>query len=58
MFKSMRVKNFKGYRDSGTVPLAPLTVLVGCNNSGKSTLLHAILALKQTAKMRANGPRL
>jgi energy-coupling factor transporter ATP-binding protein EcfA2 len=49
MFKSMRLKNFKAYKDSGEVSLAPLTVIVGANNSGKSTLFHALLALKQTA---------
>lgn len=45
---SIRLRNFKGYVDSGTIPLRPLTVLIGPNNAGKSTLLHAILALKQT----------
>src|SRR5580693_4313089 len=50
MFKSMRLKNFKAYKDSGEVPLAPLTVIVGANNSGKSTLFQALLALKQTSQ--------
>ena len=50
MFRSIRLENFKAYRDTGDVPLAPLTVIVGVNNSGKSTLLNAILALKQTAQ--------
>ena len=48
MFREIRLQNFKAYRDSGPVPLAPLTILVGTNNSGKSTILHALLALKQT----------
>jgi energy-coupling factor transporter ATP-binding protein EcfA2 len=50
MFKSMRLKNFKAYKDSGEIPLAPLTIIVGTNNSGKSTLFHALLALAQTAR--------
>jgi predicted ATPase len=50
MFKRIRLKNFKSYRDSGDVPLAPLTVIIGLNNTGKSALLQALLALKQTAK--------
>ncbi len=50
MFKSMRLKNFKAYKDSGEVPLAPLTVFVGANNSGKSTLFHALLGLVQTVR--------
>ena len=48
VFTSLRLRNFKGYKDSGDVPLRPLTVIVGKNNSGKSTLLHALLLLKQT----------
>jgi energy-coupling factor transporter ATP-binding protein EcfA2 len=48
MFSSIRLRNFKGYKDSGSIPLRPLTVLIGKNNSGKSTILHALLLLKQT----------
>src|ERR1700684_53485 len=55
MFKSMRLKNFKAYKDSGEVPLAPLTVIVGANNSGKSTLFQALLALKQTEQDADQG---
>lgn len=48
MFTNLRVKNFKAYRDSKDVPLKPLTFIVGANNSGKSSLLHAVLLLAQT----------
>lgn len=48
MFTSIRLRNFKAYRDSKAVPLRPLTLIVGANNSGKSSLLHAILLLAQT----------
>ncbi len=48
MFTNLRVKNFKAYRDSKDVPLKPLTFIVGANNSGKSSLLHAMLLLAQT----------
>ena len=60
MFKSMRLKNFKAYKDSSEVPLAPLTIIVGANNSGKSTLFHALLALVQTTQDSDHGwaPRL
>ncbi len=58
MFKSIRLQNFKGYKDSGEVSLAPLTIIVGPNNSGKSTLLQSLLALKQTAREPANRPAL
>lgn len=50
MLKSLRLKNFKSYRDSGAVPLSPLTVIVGCNNAGKSTLLQSLILLSQTIR--------
>ena len=45
---SIRVKNFKSVVDSKTFELRPLTVLAGVNSSGKSSLLQALLLLKQT----------
>jgi predicted ATPase len=39
---SIRVQNFKAIHDSGTVKLTPLTVLIGNNGSGKSSLVEAL----------------
>jgi hypothetical protein len=40
---SVRIKNYKSYRDSGEVPLASgLCVIVGKNDSGKSAFLEAL----------------
>ncbi|MCX8522157.1 MAG: AAA family ATPase [Rhodoferax sp.] len=39
---SIKIKNFKAVRDSGTVKLGPLTALVGHNGSGKSSLTEAL----------------
>lgn len=50
MFTSIHLKNFKCYRDSGVIPLAPLTLIVGPNNSGKSSVLQALSLLSQTAR--------
>src|SRR5438128_27852 len=55
MFRSIRLKNFKAYKDSGEIPLKPLTIIIGQNNSGKSTILQALLALKQTASGRRSS---
>jgi predicted ATPase len=52
LFTEIRLRNFKCYADSGPIPLRPLTVLVGPNNAGKSTILQAILMLKQTYEDR------
>ncbi len=49
MLTHLQIKNFKAWADTGKVRLAPLTVLFGANSSGKSSLGHLLLALKQTA---------
>ena len=46
--ESVRLKNFKSVRDQ-EINLAPLTVVVGKNSSGKSTVLQSILFLGQNA---------
>lgn len=49
MFTSLTLKNFKTWRETGEIDLAPVTILLGTNSSGKSTLLQSLLLLKQTA---------
>ncbi|MGB8261827.1 MAG: DUF3696 domain-containing protein [Terracidiphilus sp.] len=49
MLTSLRIRNFKAWRDTGIIRLAPLTVFFGTNSSGKSSIGHLLLALKQTA---------
>ena len=39
---SLRIRNFKGIRDSGSLRLTPLTVLIGNNGSGKSSVLEGL----------------
>ena len=39
--KSIAVENFKALRSSGTVRLKPLSIIIGNNGSGKSSLLEA-----------------
>lgn len=48
MLTHLHIKNFKAWADSGGFRLAPLTVLFGTNSTGKSSLGHLLLALKQT----------
>lgn len=40
--ESFRLKNFKAVRDSGPVRFGPLTVLIGDNGSGKSSLIEGL----------------
>ncbi len=49
---NLQVKNFKSLRDSGNLELKPITLLVGANSSGKTTLLQTLLVLKQTLESR------
>jgi predicted ATPase len=46
----LRLKNFKPWRDTGPVRLAPLTFFFGTNSSGKSSLHQFLLMLRQTAE--------
>jgi AAA15 family ATPase/GTPase len=39
MIRSITLQNFKSFGESQTVPLEPITVLVGPNNSGKSNFM-------------------
>ena len=48
MLTSIQIQNFKAWKDTGKVRLAPLTVIFGANSAGKSSLGHLLLALKQT----------
>lgn len=38
----MKIKNFRGYRDSTSINIQELTAFVGKNDSGKSTVLEAL----------------
>lgn len=45
---AITIERFKSYWGRTTLDLAPLTVLLGRNNSGKSSLIQVLLLLKQT----------
>ncbi|PTR25849.1 AAA family ATPase [Pseudomonas sp. GV085] len=50
MLTEFRVKNLRSLKDTGTVKLSPLTILLGENSSGKSTFLRTFPLLKQSAE--------
>lgn len=50
MLTHLHIRNFKAWKDTGPVRLAPLTVIFGANSAGKSSLGHLLLALQQTAR--------
>lgn len=49
MLKALQLGNFKSWREVD-VPLAPITGFFGTNSSGKSSLLQALLLMKQSAE--------
>lgn len=50
MLRQFRFRNFKAWRDTGPVELAPLTILFGTNSSGKSSINHLLMLLRQTVR--------
>lgn len=50
MIWKLRLVNFKAFTDSGTLELAPVTVLCGPNSSGKSSIIQSLLLLKQSVE--------
>ncbi len=50
MVTNLQLKNFKIWQDTGKVALKPVTLLLGTNSSGKSSLIQSLLLLKQTVQ--------
>jgi hypothetical protein len=44
----IRWKNYRRFEDTGWLTLTPLTILLGANNGGKSSVLSPLLLLMQT----------
>ena len=54
MLHDLRLKNFKIWKTTGLMQLAPVTLLLGTNSSGKSTIIQSLLLIRQT--VRSNDP--
>ncbi len=50
MLTYIKLDNFKIWRSTGPLRLAPLTLLLGINSSGKSSLIQSLLLIRQTVK--------
>lgn len=48
MLEHLRIRNFKGWKDTGPIHMAPITLFFGANSSGKSSIGQFLLMLKQT----------
>jgi predicted ATPase len=50
MLTNLHIRNFKSWKDTGSIRLAPITVFFGANSAGKTSLLQFLLMLKQTCE--------
>ena len=50
MLTQLRFQNFKSWKDTGAIRMAPLTGLFGTNSSGKTGIIQFLLMLKQTVE--------
>lgn len=48
MLKELRISNFRLFDDEVTLRFRPITVLIGRNNSGKSSIIKFLLMLQQS----------
>ena len=54
--QAFRLQNFRGFRDTGWIELKPLTLLVGANSTGKSSLLRFLPLLRQSMATETGVP--
>lgn len=50
------IKNLRILEDTGLIELKPITLLLGANNSGKSTFLRALPLMRQSVESRTSSP--
>lgn len=48
----VRWQNFRGFSDTGWLTIKPLTLIIGANNSGKTSVLAPLLLMAQTMQSR------
>ena len=50
MLQNLKIQNFKGWQNTGQIKMAPITLFFGTNSSGKSSIGHFLMMLKQTVQ--------
>ncbi len=56
MLLDLTLTNFKIWKTTGLVKLAPVSLLLGTNSSGKSSIIQSLLLIRQT--VRSNDPNI
>lgn len=50
MLRKLSIRNFKLWKDTGNIRMAPITLFFGANSSGKSSIGQFLMMLKQTVE--------
>ena len=56
MIEKIKIKNYKAFKEA-TIPFKPITIFLGANNAGKSSIIRLLLMLQQTATANPNTYR-
>ena len=46
-FRSFELGNFKAFAETQKIPIRPLTLIFGANSSGKSSVIHGLLLMRE-----------
>ena len=52
---NLRLQNYRCFKDTGDIDIRPITLFIGANSSGKSSVLKFFPLLKQTIGNFVNG---
>jgi len=58
MLKAIIITNFKCFKEETVFPLGQLTLLIGINGRGKSTMLQSLLLMRQSIEHNQHGAQL
>jgi hypothetical protein len=48
LLRQLTIRNFKAFGEMQVVPLAPITLIFGSNSAGKSSIIQALLLMRQS----------
>ena len=52
MITNITLSNFRGFEEEVSVRIRPITILIGRNSSGKSSLIKFLQMLRQTLELQ------
>ena len=57
MLEKLRIQNFKGWKDTGGIRMAPITLFFGANSSGKSSIGQFLWSSRRFTSIRMPNRR-